>query len=157
MMRRRDALLLPLALGGAASAPWTVRAQGAGLPAPASLQAELAAALKAGYPLLVMASLEGCPFCKVVRESHLAPLRRDTPQPVVQLDINSAQAVRDFKGAATTHDQLLRAWDVTVLPTVLFFGQGGREAAPRLVSASIPDFYGAYLEERLRTARANLG
>ncbi len=138
------------------------RAQGVGsagritLPSPASLQAELAAALKAGQPLVVMASLHGCPFCKVVREHYLVPLRRDTGQPVVQLDTGSTMSVLDFAGHATTHDKLLRAWGIKVTPTVLFFGKAGREAAPRLVGASIPDFYGAYLEERLNTARASL-
>ena len=52
------------------------------------------------------------------------------------------------------NDALLQAWGVKVLPTVLFFGKGGVEVAPRLVGASIPDFYGAYLDERLRVARA---
>ncbi|MDF2467243.1 MAG: hypothetical protein K0Q43_5478, partial [Ramlibacter sp.] len=37
------------------------------------------------------------------------------------------------------------------------FGKGGREAAPRLEGASIPDFYAAYLDERLRTARRAMG
>ena len=152
MMRRR-ALLLPLALGSFAP---RVFAEEVTLPAPASLEAELAAALKAGYPLVVMASLEGCPFCKFVRESHLAPLRRETPQPVVQLDHASTQTVRDFRGKAASHDQLLRAWDITTYPTVLFFGKAGREVAERLVGASIPDFYGAYLEQRLLQARASL-
>jgi hypothetical protein len=152
MMRRR-ALLLPLALGGFAA---RLFAEEATLPAPASLEAELAAALKSGHPLVVMASLEGCPFCKFVRESHLAPLRRETPQPVVQLDHASMQPVRDFRGKATSHDQLLRAWDITTYPTVLFFGKGAREVAERLVGASIPDFYGAYLEQRLQQARAGL-
>jgi hypothetical protein len=45
---------------------------------------------------------------------------------------------------------------VDVAPTVLFFGRTGREVAPRLVGAS-RDFYGAYLEQRLETARRNLG
>jgi thioredoxin-related protein len=124
------------------------------LPAPASLQSELAAALRDGNPLVVMASLEGCPFCKVVRDSHLAPLRSETGQPIVQVDIKSARAVLDFNGKPATHDALLQAWGVKVLPTVLFFGKGGVEVAPRLVGASIPDFYGAYLDERLRVARA---
>ena len=124
------------------------------LPAPASLQAELAAALQGGNPLIVMASLDGCPFCKVVRDSHLAPMQRDTGQPVVQIDTGSPRAVLDFNGKPATHDGLLQAWRVKVLPTVLFFGKGGLEVAPRLVGASIPDFYGAYLDERLRVARA---
>jgi thioredoxin-related protein len=124
------------------------------LPAPVSLQSELAAALRDGNPLVVMASLDGCPFCKVVRDSHLAPMRSETGQPIVQIDIKSARAVLDFNGKPTTHDALLQAWRVKVLPTVLFFGKSGTEVAPRLVGASIPDFYGAYLEERLRIARA---
>ena len=32
-----------------------------------------------------------------------------------------------------------------------------KEIAPRLEGASIPDFYGAYLDDRLRTARRDLG
>jgi len=131
-----------------------VPAWAATLPAPDSLQAELDAALAGGNPLIVMASLEGCPFCKVVRDSHLAPMQRETGQPVVQIDIKSGRTVLDFNGKPATHDSLLHAWRVTVTPTVLFFGKGGTEVAPRLVGASIPDFYGAYLDERLRLARA---
>lgn len=150
MSTRRRLLLLPLAWGVAR------HAAAAELPAPASLADELAAALRAGRPLVVMASLQGCPFCRVVRDQYLAPLRADTGQPVVQLDTASAQAVRDLAGVPTTHDRLLRAWGVKVFPTVMFFGKGGREAAERLVGASIPDFYGAYLEERLRAATNSL-
>ncbi|MBA2674975.1 thioredoxin fold domain-containing protein, partial [Ramlibacter sp.] len=121
--------------------------------APASLAAELAAALARKQPLVVMASLEGCPFCRIVRNSHLAPLRAESGLPVVQLDTASTRTVLDFAGVASTHDKLLRAWGVTTWPTVLFFGAQGKEAADRLVGASIPDFYGAYLDARLVTAR----
>jgi len=135
---------------------WARLSTAAELPAPASLADELSAALRAGRPLVVMASLEGCPFCRLVRDSYLAPLRTETGQPVVQLDMGSAQTVRDFKNGITTHKDLLRAWGVKVAPTLLFFGKDQREAAPRLVGAAIPDFYGAYLDERLRTARQGL-
>jgi hypothetical protein len=91
------------------------------------------------------------------RDSYLAPLRGDTGQPVVQLDMGSVRLVRDFEGAQKSHDQLLRSWGVAVAPTVLFFGKGAREAAPRLAGASIPDFYGAYLKDRLCTARRTVG
>jgi hypothetical protein len=154
-LTRRRFTLLSLAAGGAA---WSVgRVAAATLPAPASLAAELDAALRRGMPLVVMASLEGCPFCRMVRDSYLAPLRGDTGQPVVQLDMGSVRLVRDFEGAQKSHDQLLRSWGVAVAPTVLFFGKGAREAAPRLAGASIPDFYGAYLKDRLCTARRTVG
>ena len=45
---------------------------------------------------------------------------------------------------------------IKVAPTVLFFGRAGVEIAERLVGGYIPDFYGAYLDERLRLARAVL-
>jgi thioredoxin-related protein len=146
MNRTRRALLaLPvLAAAGASRA--------ATLPAPRSLAQELQAALQARRPLLVMASLDGCPYCKLVRDSFLAPLRADTGQPVVQLDMGRQDGVAGFDGRATTHDALLRGWKVKVAPTVLFFGRDGREVAERLVGASIPDFYGAYLQQRLEAA-----
>lgn len=155
LLTRRRFALLPLALGAAA---WgaSMEAGAATLPPAESLQSELAAALRAGKPLVVMVSLDGCPFCKMVRDSYLAPLRAETGQPVVQLDMGSRHPLRDFDGTPTTDDAMLRGWRIGVAPTVLFFGQGGREAAPRLVGASIPDFYGAYLDDRLRTAQRSL-
>ena len=153
--RRRLALLVPLALGLLAGGRAVAAA--VTLPAAASLAEQLAAALRSGHPLVAMVSLDGCPFCRVVRDSYLGPLVRDEGQPVVQIDMRSDRSLRDFSGAAATHDQLVRGWNVKVAPTLLFFGAGGREVAPRLVGASIPDFYGAYLEERLRIAHGALG
>jgi hypothetical protein len=74
--------------------------------------------------------------------------------PVVQVDMRSKSPIKDFKGSVVTHDSLIRSWGVRVAPTVLFFGPGGVEVAERLRGASIPDYYGAYLDERIRTARA---
>ena len=148
-MRRRALLALP-ALACA------VAARAATLAPSRSLPNELALSLQRGRPLLVMASLDGCPFCRRVRDHHLAPLLAETGQPVVQVDMASSMSLTGFDGQATTHDQQLRAWKVTVAPTVLFFGRGGREVAERLVGASIPDYYGAYLEQRLQAALKSL-
>lgn len=126
------------------------------LPAPASLAAELAGALRQGRPLVVMASLHGCAFCDTVRDSHLAPLLA-AGHPVVQLELRGTRPVLDFEGRPSSDGDILRAWQVKAAPTVLFFGRGGREAAERLVGAPLPDFYGAYLDERLRTGRRGLG
>jgi len=130
------------------------QAAGVTLPVPTSLPEELAAALKRGSPLLVMVSLEGCPFCKVARENYLAPLQRQSGLAMVQIDMRNRQMVQDFGGTSQTQDQLIRSWGIKVAPTVLFFGRGGVEVAERLVGGYIPDFYGAYLDDRLRTARA---
>ena len=126
------------------------------LPTADSLPDELAQALKKGSPLLVMVSLDGCPFCKVARENYLGPMREQQGLPVVQIDMRSSRAIRGFKGATLTQDQLIRSWGIKVVPAVLFFGAGGVEIAERLVGSYIPDFYGAYLDGRLRLARAAL-
>jgi hypothetical protein len=68
--------------------------------------------------------------------------------------MRSRELVQDFSGASQTQDQLIRSWGIKIAPTVLFFGRGGAEVAERLVGGYIPDFYGAYLDDRLRTARA---
>ena len=142
--------------GGAVCAFGSARAAPASLPTAVSLTDELAQALKNGSPLLVMVSLEGCPFCKVARENYLVPMREQQGLAVVQLDMRSSRAIKDFKGATLTQDELIRSWRIKVAPSVLFFGRGGVEIAERLVGGYIPDFYGAYLDDRLRVARAAL-
>ena len=138
-------------------------AQGAGsqsvapaaLPTPQSLQIELIKALQQKQPLIVMVSLEGCPFCRVARSSHLVPMQK-AGTPIVQLDMRSAQSLLDFQGRTTTHDQLIKQWRISIAPTLLFFGPGGREVAERMEGGYLPDFYGPYLEDRLLKARQAL-
>jgi thioredoxin-related protein len=148
---RRRTLLVSLATTGLAAG--TARA--ATLPAPGSLASALALALRNGEPLVVLASTDGCAWCKLVRDSYLGPLRRDQGLQAVQLDLGSRAGLVDFAGGASTHDELLRRWRVQVAPTLLFFGRDGREVAPRLVGVA-PDFYGAYLDQRLAAARRSL-
>ena len=103
-----------------------------------------------------MVSLEGCPFCRMVRQSHLAPMQR-AGAVVVQVDMRSAQAVRDFDGQMTTHDALVQRWRISIAPTLLFLGPAGKELAERMEGAYQPDFYGPYLADRLEKALHALG
>lgn len=125
------------------------------LPLARALPDELAAALRHGRPLVVMVSLEGCPFCRMARQSHLAPMHREGGA-IVQVDMRSAQTVRDFDGRMVTHDALVQRWRVSIAPTLLFLGPGGRELAERMEGAYQPDFYGPYLQDRLEKASALL-
>lgn len=125
------------------------------LPAPDSLQAALSKALQQKQPLVVMVSLDGCPFCREARRSHLVPMLK-AGFPVVQLDMRSAQSVLDFQGRPTTHDQLIKQWRISIAPTLLFFGPGGKEVAERMEGGYLPDFYGPYLDDRLSKGRQSL-
>lgn len=121
------------------------------LPTPASLAAALADAAGRRRALVVLASTEGCPWCKLVRENYLVPLRSEG-QPVVEIDMVRADPVADFRGAPTTQREVAQQLKLRVAPTVLFIGPGGRELAQRITGVPLPDFYGAYLQERLDAA-----
>ena len=75
---------------------------------------------------------------------------------IVQVDMRNNQPVLDFAGKLTTHDELTRRWKVSITPTLLFFGPGGKEVAERMEGAYLPDYYGPYLEERMAQGRKAL-
>jgi len=147
----RRAVLGALALMGL---PGLIHAAPPRLPSAKLLRNELALALKSGNPLVVMVSLDGCPFCKAVREQYLAPMREQEGLPVVQVDMHSTAALQDFNGLALTHDHMVRAWGIKIAPSLLFFGADGVEVAPRLVGVGSMDYYGSHLDQRLSQARA---
>ncbi|MEK9952802.1 MAG: hypothetical protein VW687_11690 [Curvibacter sp.] len=148
MKSGRRALLL-----AAAALPLGGRA--ATLPRALDLQHELATALARQQPLVLMVSLDACAYCHIVREHHLAPLQQQG-LPVVQVDMRSRRPLKGLDGRLIVHDDFVRARRVSVAPTVLFLGPQGEELAERLVGGSIPDFYGAYLDQRLEQARTRL-
>ena len=151
--RRRDCLVMAgLALG---LGPAFGQRSPATLPAAQSLPEELARAIQNKQPLVVMVSLDGCVFCRQARHSHLSPMHK-AGTVIVQVDMRSTQAVVDFGGKLVTHDQLARAWKVSIAPTLLFFGPQGKEVAERMEGAYLPDFYGPYLEERIAQGRKAL-
>ena len=90
----------------------------------------------------------------LVRRSYLLPDRRDADLQAWQLSVtDSTRPLTGFDGKPTTATAQVKLWKATFTPTVLFLGPKGQELAERLVGAAIPDFYGAYLDERLITAR----
>lgn len=129
----------------------------AALPSPASLRAAAQAAAARGEPLVVMTTLPGCPYCDLVRDHHLLPMRRDGLVHAVQIDIRDRTSnLQGFGEENTTPAEQARRWKARFAPTVLFLGPDGRELAERLVGVAVPDFYGDYLDARLTTARQAL-
>ena len=125
------------------------------LPTATDLPQALAQALALGQPLVVMVSLDNCPYCRQVRQSHLGPMWRGG-QVVVQIDMQHKETLTDWDGQTRSHGEWVKNRRISVAPTVLFFGPDGREVADRLEGASLPDFYGAYLDQRLAQARQRL-
>ncbi len=129
----------------------------AALPTPTSLRGAALAAAGRGEPLVVMTTLKGCVYCELVRNSYLAPMRREGLVVAVQLDVQDRLSnLQNFAGDTTTPADQALAWKARFTPTVMFFGPDGQELAERLVGVAVPDFYGEYLEARLTEARGKL-
>lgn len=137
--------------------PVAVFAKDSALPVPSSLAPVARTAAARGEPLVLLISLPGCPFCERVRRSYLIPAAQETGAQVWQLNITDGQTpLTAFDGRSTTARAQAHAWQSTFTPTVLFLGPQGQELAERLVGIASPDFYGAYLDDRLATARQAL-
>lgn len=127
------------------------------LPSPASLRGAAQAAAARGEPLVVMTTLSGCPYCDLVRNHHLLPMRREGKVQAVQIDIRDRSSnLQGFQGENTTPAEQARLWNARFAPTVLFLGPDGQELAERLVGVAVADFYGDYLDARLKEARSKL-
>jgi thioredoxin-related protein len=147
------------ALAGSLALPalaWQARipVKVATLPVPASLPQAARLAEKQGGPLVLLVSLPGCPYCELVRRNYLLPARNESSLEAWQLNINdNSTPLLDFDGKPTTAAVWTKAWKATFTPTVLFLGPEGQKLAEPLVGVAVPDFYGAYLDERLALAR----
>lgn len=153
--RRRTVLGAGAGLFAGLAVPYRAQAQTPTLPASHSLKQELHAALQKKQVLIVMASLQGCAYCRIARASHLVPMQK-AGQAIVQVDMRSSAMTTDFSGESISHDALIRKWNITVAPTLLFFGKKGVEVADRMEGAYLPDFYGPYLEQRLAQGERSL-
>lgn len=122
------------------------------LPALTDVSADAAAAARRGEPLLVLVSLPRCHYCDTVRQGYLAKPAATGELVVRELDMSADTPLRDADGKRTSARAWARAQGVRVAPTVLFLDARGRPAAPALRGIQ-PDFYGAYLEQRLEEAR----
>ncbi len=146
------------ALAGGLLLPTFARAADTALPVPASLPgvAQTAAAKK--EPLVLLMSLPGCPYCELVRRNYLLPAQRSGGLQAWQLNItDSSTPLVGFDGKLTTAAAQVAAWKAGFTPTVLFLGAAGQDLAERLVGLASLDFYGAYLDARLASARKALG
>jgi thioredoxin-related protein len=142
-----------LATGCALPAAW-VHAKDTALPVPTSLPQAALVAIATGQPLVLLISLPGCVYCELVRRSYLMPLLPEHGVQALQLDVtNKSTPLIGFDGKPTTAASQAKAWKATFTPTVLFLGSQGQELAERLVGIAVPDFFGAFLEQRLAAAR----
>lgn len=106
-------------------------------------------------PLVLFFSLAGCAYCEALRRDqlrHVHARREQLGVRVVELRLDDARPIAGVEPPRSPRD-IASALQVRIAPTVLFL-DGGREIAERLVGYASPDFYGAYLDDRIAQARA---
>ncbi len=129
------------------------------LPRATDLQALGAEARARNLPILILFSMEHCPWCAVVREEFLNPMLRsgDYTERVIMVELESdASPITDFDGRRIEAIDVAQRYDATLSPTVVFLDGHGRELAPKLVGVTTVDFYGGYLDEGIDTALLRL-
>jgi len=156
-MDRRRFLLLAPALAIPARAGADAAAE---VPLAMDLGADGRLSRRRKIPIVILFSLPGCPYCEIVRRSHLNPMLRDPGQAgraiIRQIDVGSDLRITGFKGERTTHEAIARAHDVRSAPVVAFWDGAGQPVADPLKGMLLPDFYSAYLDAALETARSRL-
>lgn len=97
-------------------------------------------------------------FCEQARRQYIRPLASDAQwnARTLSIEVSRAQKLRDFDGVETTGAEIARRYGVRVYPTVVFVDSSGKTLADPIAGFTVPDFYGAYLEDRLQQARARL-
>lgn len=126
------------------------------LPVPQNLQREATQAHAERKAFLLMFSLPGCSYCKVVRRNYLMPLLRDAvpaDRPVIrEVQITSRESLTGFDGKPTTQSALATRYGVQVAPTVIVVNAEGELLADPIVGGDTNGFYSAYLDRALEAA-----
>lgn len=130
------------------------------LPFAADLSAEAQLARAKQMPILIMFGARGCSYCNRVREEVLIPTTRnadyDNKVVLLEVDVDSAQRLVDFNGAAITHAQFAQRYHVGFTPTVMLLDAQGKSLVDPMVGFVTADYYGGDLEDRLNLALGKL-
>ncbi|MFO7603607.1 MAG: thioredoxin family protein [Gammaproteobacteria bacterium] len=126
------------------------------LPVFTDLAAVAAQAQERRLPVLLMFSMDGCGYCRVVEEDFLKPMLRsgDYRDRVIigMIKLDSYQSLRDFDGDEVSAADLASRYRASLTPTVVFVDPEGRELAPRVIGMTTVYFYGGDLDDGINAA-----
>lgn len=112
-------------------------------------------AADSGAALLVFTK-EGCNFCERLMRDQIAPLKLNPELDwlkIVEVPMAGEAAIALPDGRRASGRALSKAYDIKLAPTVIFLDRKGAVAAPQLVGYTSPDFYGAFLDQRVEQLR----
>lgn len=123
-----------------------------------SLAADARTAAGKNLPILLFFTQPGCAFCERARREYLGPLATSGAWSARALirEIAIDTTFAGLDGKSTSGRELARSYGIRVFPTVIFIDASGKRIAEPLAGFTVPDFYSAYLEQRLEAATAHL-
>ena len=150
-------IFMSLACAFAFTAP--LAAAGTNLAQASDLATAAARESTSGRPIVLFFTQPGCPFCERARREYIRPLAagKAWSAQALTFEVSLTGGFTGFDGRRTTGAELARSYGIRAYPTVLFVDSKGTVVAEPLVGFTVPDFYGAYLDDRLRTARERIG
>jgi thioredoxin-related protein len=111
-------------------------------------------------PVIVFFSATYCAYCTAVKSEFFRHLETDPRYAsrivVREVVIDSRHVLEDFQGRQVTHGAFASANGVSLVPTVRFFDGGGRQLAKQMVGVTSMDYYGWYLDQRIRNSLERL-
>jgi thioredoxin-related protein len=118
------------------------------------LRSDAQVAAQYQQPLLLFFTLADCPFCAAARREYIGPMARNPEETARALyrEIPIEATLIGFDGTPLAARDLAARLGVTIFPTVVLVDGRGRALAPLLAGYTSPDFYGAYLEDRIAAA-----
>jgi thioredoxin-related protein len=128
-------------------------AGGAALEFPVNLQKQNSQAV------VILFSVPDCAYCEKVRQQSLRHIHTDPDYKgrvrVFEIDFtDDKKTFVWFDGNRYTGKGLSAPLNVKFSPTVMVFNTKGAVAGKPLLGASLPEFYGAYLDELIQSAWA---
>lgn len=136
-------------------APWSTSADSLRT---GSLAADARNATSKNLPILLFFTQPGCAYCERARREYLRPLAESGAWSARTLirEVAIEATIAGIDGRAITGRDLARSYGIRVFPTVIFIDGNGRQIAEPVAGFTVPDFYAAYLEQRLEAAITRL-
>ena len=155
-MRLMKYICTVLLLAGLSTGP----AQAGTVPIASDLQEDASTSRVANLPILLIYTAKHCHYCDEVKAGVFNPIAADPAYRermlLREVRIDSNIRLVGFNGDVTSHRSFATDRGITIVPTLEFLDGAGLQVSRPLVGVSIPDYYGAYVDNGIEQAIRNL-
>ncbi len=155
-MRLMKYICTVLLLAGLSTGP----AQAGTVPIASDLQEDASTSRAANLPILLIYTAKHCHYCDEVKAGVFNPIAADPAYRermlLREVRIDSNIRLVGFNGDVTSHRSFATDRGITIVPTLEFLDGAGLQVSRPLVGVSIPDYYGAYVDNGIEQAIRNL-